>query len=92
MRRFNYDDNEEYRKEVDNFFGDEEMSLGDYKEEKTIFDFQFNLAQQELNHRILRTAVRMSENSFWWRFYSLSTRLQIIDRTFKRLRKLEDRV
>ena len=88
MRRFNYDDNEEYRKEVDNFFGDEEMSLGDYKEEKTIFDFQFNLAQQELNHRILRTAVRMSENSF----YSLSTRLQIIDRTFKRLRKLEDRV
>lgn len=99
MRRFNYDDsNEEYRKEVDRFFGEigDEAVLNQkeyetvMKEEQAIYDFQQKLTQQEFNHRLLRTAIRMVNDSFWSKFYSLGTRLQMIDKVFKRLKKLEE--
>lgn len=99
MRRFNYEDNnEEYRKEVDNFFrelGDESAVTPDeyeamMQEEQAYNNLQYQLVRQELNHRLLRTAVRMAENSFWWRFYSLGTRLQMIDRAYRKLKKLEE--
>lgn len=101
MRRFDYDENEEYRNEVDNFFGENEQEMSnDYlspeeydeilKEEQENLELQKNIVKQEFNHRILRFAIKMSENSFWWRFYSISTRLKIIDRTYKRLKKLEE--
>lgn len=100
MRRFNYDDsNEEYRREVDRFFGEiggEEAILtpeeyeAAMQEEQAIYNLQQKLVQQELNHRLLRTAIRMVDNSFWSKFYSLGTRLQMIDKVFKRLKKLEE--
>lgn len=100
MRRFNYDDNDEHRKEVDNFFGEldgydgQAMTPEEYeaivREAQEAQDLQYKLVRQEFNHRLLRTAVRMAENSFWWKFYSLGTRLQMIDRAYKKLRKLEE--
>jgi hypothetical protein len=99
MRRFDYDDNDEYRREVDNFFGggddgDEGLTPEEYKsivqDEKNIIEQQLNIAQQELNHRILRAAIRFVENSFWWRFYSVDTRLMQIEKVYRKLRRLEE--
>lgn len=94
MRQFNYDENEEHhRREVDNFFGDD-LEKDEFeavlKEEQAALDLQYKLVRQELNHRLLRTAVRLAEKSFWWRFYSLATRLSMIDKAYKKLKKLEE--
>jgi len=99
MRRFNYEDNnEEYRKEVDNFFRDigneSDITQEEYeaimREEQEYVDLQHQIIRQELNHRLLRTAIRMVENSFWSRFYSFGTRLQMIDKAYRKLKKLEE--
>ena len=96
MRRFNYDDNEEYREDVDKFFaeGQEDLSPEQYKaimeQEMAIEQLQIRFVYRDLNHRVLRTAIRMCEKSFWWWFYSQDTRLRMIDRAYKRLRKLEE--
>lgn len=98
MRRFNYDDNEEYREDVDKFFGEggEEQILTpeEYKalveNEQALQEFHLRLAHRDLNHRALRTAIRVCEKSWFWRFYSLDTRLKKIDRAYKKVRKLEE--
>lgn len=101
MRRFNYEDNEDYREDVDKFFAESmgNQNFGDltdeeYKmmmENESIFeDMQVQIVYRDLNHRILRAAVRVCEKSFWWRFLSIDTRLKHIDATYKHLKKLEE--
>jgi hypothetical protein len=96
MRRFNYDENEEYREDVDKFFSEEGGDISDeqYKaimeEEMQLQQLQVRFVYRDLNHRVLRSAIRMCEKSFWWWFYSQDTRLRMIDRAYKRLRKLEE--
>lgn len=97
MRRFNYDDNEEYREDVDKFFSEEDQAeLTDeqlkaiMEEEQQMQQLQIRFVYRDLNHRILRSAIRLCEKSFWWWFYSQETRLKMIDRTYKKLRKLEE--
>jgi hypothetical protein len=95
MRRFNYDENEEYREDVDKFFSEEgQMDDAQYKaimeEEMQMQQLQIRFVYRDLNHRVLRSAIRMCEKSLWWWFYSQDTRLRMIDRAYKRLRKLEE--
>lgn len=99
MRRFDYDDNnEEYRREVDKFFGgygdESEITPEEYdeiiREEQAYNNLQYKLVKQELNHRIMRTAIRMAENSFWWKFYSHDTKLNVIDKVYKKIKNLEE--
>jgi len=97
MRRFNYDDNEEYREDVDKFFSEEgegDLSDEQYKaiieEERAIQQLQIRFVHRDLNHRILRTAIRACEKSIWWRFCRHTTKLKMIDATYKQLRKLEE--
>lgn len=96
MRRFNYEDNEEYRDDVDKFFNDDmdDMTPEEYKilmeQENVIQDMQMKVVHRDLNYRLLRAAVRVLEKSFWWKFCSLNTRLNSIDATFQRLKKLEE--
>ena len=101
MRRFN-DDNEEYRDDVENFFGEgndeeglEEVSDEEYEnllkeEEQLLQKMQLQFISRDLNHRVLRSAIRMSEKSFWWRFYSQETRLRIIEKVYKRFKKVQE--
>src|SRR5690606_42136085 len=98
MRRFDFDDNEEYREEVDNLFGEMEegascLTPEEYKaiveEERAMQQIQVGLAQRDMNQRLLARTIKTLEKSFFWRFYSLNTRLQMIERTFRRLRRLE---
>jgi hypothetical protein len=97
MRKFNYDDNEDYREDVDRFFEDSQEQIltpEEYKalveNEQALQEFQLRLAHRDLNHRALRAAIRMCEKSFFWRFLFLDTRLKRIDRAYKKLRKLEE--
>ena len=90
MRRFDYDNNEdEFKNEVDKFFNDE----GDNGKFEPPYPFPmdislegddaFVLAEKELNLKIYRTAVKIAEKSFWWKFYFFNTRLSIINKIYK---------
>lgn len=92
MRRFDYDNNEdEFKNEVDRFFNDGENGPSDdpsypYPMPVDVTfegDDPFALAEKELNLKIYRTAVKIAENSFFWRFYSFDTRLSIINKIYK---------
>lgn len=94
MRRFNYDDNDEYKEDVDAFFKDDSEDISqEYAaiaaaEEREIQEIQFKFVVRDLNHRLMRTAIRTCEKSFWWQFYSQDTKLNLIDKTYKKLIKL----
>jgi uncharacterized protein YPO0396 len=93
MRRFNYDDNENFRDEVDKFFG-EDSDSSEYKEileeEKMMQEIQMGFLHRDLNHRTLRAAIRACEKSFFWAFYSHNTRLKMISTTYSQFIQLED--
>lgn len=105
MRRFDYDDNnEEHREDVDGFFGDmndeddeEEyfISPEEYKElvedQQAMQQLHINLAHRDLDDRLLFKTIRMLEKSFWWRFYSQNKKLRLISRTYKTLKRLNER-
>jgi len=98
MRRFNYDENEEYREDIDKFFSqeleNEDLTDEQYKaimeEEKAIQREQIDFVHRDLNHRMLRTSIRACEKSLWWRFYGHATKLKMIDITYKHFRDLEE--
>lgn len=100
MRRFDYEQNDEYREDVDNFFGGEENNASlelpvelknMLEEEQAMQQLQLHFAYREINHRILRTAIKVCERSFWWRFRSLNTRLKMIATAYKKLKRLEEK-
>lgn len=86
MRRFDYDDNEEFREDVDNFFRD---SADFFEDDEHDLQQSVDFVMRDLNLRIMRTAIRMLEKSIWWKFSSLNTRLKMIDKTYKKLKKLQ---
>lgn len=99
MRRFDYDDNEEYREDVDNFFGGEEgatfITPEEYKailqEEREMQQLQIDIVHRELNERLLMRVTKMLEKSFWWRFYSLETRLRMIEKAYRRMKRISEK-
>jgi hypothetical protein len=91
MRRFNYDDNDEFREDIDKFFNDDELDTYEelVSQEIAMQEAQIDLSYKDLNVRIMRTAVRICEKSFWWSFYSQPTRIKMIADTYKKLKSLE---
>lgn len=51
---------------------------------------QLELAQQELNQRLLAEAIDTLKRSFWWRFRSYKTRLKMIAITYRFFHRLTD--
>jgi len=98
MRRFNYDDNDEYREDVDKFFSEEqgEGDLSDeqyeaiMEEERAIQQLQIRFVNRDLNHRMFRMAIRTCEKSIWWWICRNATKLKMIENAYKHLRKLEE--
>lgn len=96
-RRFN-DEEPDDREDVDNFFNDGQpesmLTPEEYKklaeEEQAIQNQQIAIVHRDLNRKLLARAITLCENSFWWRFYSLETRLSQVSTTYKRLKKLEE--
>jgi hypothetical protein len=94
MRNFNYDENEDFREDIDKFFEQDGESGDNYddflKEEFAIQEAKIALQSRDINLRLMRTAVRVCEKTFLWSFYSIPTRLKMISETYKKLRKLEE--
>lgn len=91
MRKFNYDENDEYSREVEKFFENVPTEEEKEVEEKLVQDeLQMGLFYRELNYKTLRQAIHMAEKSFFWRFYSVSTRLNHIQSIYERLKDLEE--
>jgi len=91
MRRFNYDDNDEFRDDIDKFFNEDESDTYEefVREEIALQEAELDLSYREVNIKIMRTAVRICEKSFWWSFYSQPTRMKMIVDTYKKLKNLE---
>lgn len=100
MRRFDYDENEDHREDVDGFLGGEGEEGGEYltpeqyqaivEEDKALQKAQMDLVNRELNERLMGEAVKMLEKSWCWRFYSLDTKLRMIQRAFLKMRKIAE--
>jgi hypothetical protein len=98
MRRFNYDENEDSREEVDNFFnGDGDLNGNDFgdfddfiDDDEIMQELQYEILSREANNRLLKTTIRMCEKSFWWRFYSVDKKIEHIEKVYNKLRKLEE--
>ena len=91
MRRFDYDDNEEFRDDVDKFFDENSSNYDDFiAEEFALEQARIDIAHRDIDYKIMRTAVRFCEKTFMWSFYSLPTRLKMIADTYEKLRKLEE--
>lgn len=103
MRRFDYDDNEDHREEVDKFFGGGEpdgegdvfMTPEEYEairqENAAMQQASFDIVYRELDDRLLFRVVKMLERSFWWRFYSLDTRMKMIEKSYRRMKKINEK-
>lgn len=93
MRRFNYEDNEEHREDVDKFFSESNLNEQDWQnlndiaaDELALQEYQLKLENQEANIRLLRIAIRICENSIWWKFYGSKARLDMILDVFEGLK------
>jgi hypothetical protein len=103
MRRFDYDDNEEHREDVDGFFGNEMDDDGEYttllpkntkrlvQDQQVVQQLHIELAHRDLDDRLLFKTIKMLEKSFWWKFYSQKKKIRLIARTYRSFKKLNER-
>ena len=96
MREFDYDGNEDFQNDIDNFWKDsddddeedeyeDDMDDGEflgYSKQEVLRAMELELVEREIDLKMLKLAIEMSEKSFWWRFYSLETRLRIIAKSY----------
>ena len=97
MRRFNYEDNEEHREDVDKFFSENDFteeelrSLNEFEENEFLQqEMQMKFIEQEFNLKLLRTALRMCEKSFWWTFYTPKARMNILLDTYEAIKMVSE--
>ena len=97
MRRFDYDENEEYREDVDRFFEEEEdngrLTPDQYEaimKEDEIQELQIDFVNRDLNYRILRSAIKMCEKTLFWKFRFHKTKLNMIEKAYNKFRALEE--
>lgn len=89
MRNFDYEDNDEFKHEIDRFFDDDEAEFlnEEYKEE-ILHAMQLEIEENNLNLKLLQTSIKMLEKSIWWRFYSFKTKLKMIGKVYMVFDKL----
>lgn len=99
MRYFNgknpNPNDDEYKEEVDNFFGEEDDDDEDYEDDEEDLAAEareiaeeLDLVNFDLNQKLLDRAIRVSEKTFLWRWRSHNTKLRIIAETYMFLDKL----
>lgn len=97
MRRFNFDEDDPDRDEIERFLESEEgqqfvISPEQYKdlieEELALYNVKYQHEQQKNNFKILLASINLLKKSFLWRFQSLDTKLNRIEKTYKKLVEL----
>jgi len=94
MRKYNYDDNDEFREDIDKFFDENNESPANYddllQEEFAIQEARIDVQNRDIDIKMMRTAVRICEKTFLWCFLSVPTRMKMIADAYKKLKKLEE--
>jgi hypothetical protein len=96
MRRFNFDEEDPDNDEIDHFLDPEDAQFiitpEQYKdlieEESALYAIKLRTAEQKINFKILLISINMLKKSFWWKFKTLNTKLNNIEKTYKTLSKL----
>lgn len=95
MKRFNYEDDDDFKDEdIPDIDGDgEELSM-EYlqilEKRELIEAVKLQQAQKELNYLILNKSIKYLEKSWFWRFKSLKTKLNLIIETYQTFKTLID--
>lgn len=97
MRRFNFDEDDPDKDEIEKFLESDEaqqyiITPEQYKdlieEELALYETRFRHSEQKNNFKILLISINLLKKSFWWRFLSLNTKLNHIEQTYKSLRSM----
>jgi hypothetical protein len=94
MGRFDENSNEEEFQPNDDFYepeneeNEEEHSLSEQEYAEFLQQMQIQLAESDLNQKLLSKSIRVLEKSFFWRFRLMETKLRLIARVYKSLQKL----
>lgn len=84
MRNFNYDDDDDQKRDIEKFFEIPDDEGSDLEMNENILDIaQMELQSAELNQRILFEAIKMLEKSFFWRFRRYKTKLNMVAEVYK---------
>lgn len=76
--------------------GDEEFAFGDefmkyqnlIEQENEIYKEHLEIEEKALREKLLFRAIKICEKSFFWKFFSNETRLNLVERTFKKFKRL----
>jgi len=95
MRRHNYDEDDFKDEDFPDVGGDGEQELNaEYlailEKRELIEAVKLQIIQKELNFAILAKTVRYLEKTWFWRFKSLGTRLNLIVETYQTFKALTD--
>lgn len=83
--RFEFGENEEQKEEQKYFFEDE---FDEFDENDIIEMAQVNLVSYDINQKILQSAIKVAENSLFWRFKSPRKKLELIKNIYQGFSKL----
>ena len=86
-----FDDNEEEFQPEDEFYEPSEGEEGNVSEQdyaEFLQQMQIQLAEHDLNQKLLAKSIKILERSFFWRFRSVETKLRLITRVYTSLQKL----
>lgn len=81
MRKFYFEDNFEDEDEDD--FEDEMIEKGIHEDKVALA--QLDLFELELNKKILIMAIKICENSFFWKLYSMNKKMNLISNSYNKL-------
>ena len=91
MRRFHYDENDDFQDDVDGFFADEiDFDENDYMGDEMMDEVSINFVSYDLNQRLLRAAIQICEKSVFWRFKSIDSKLEAITKVYLSLKTLAE--
>lgn len=89
MRRFHYDDNDDFQDDVDGFFAEEiDFDENDYIGDELMEAASINFVSYDLNQRLLRAAIQVCEKSVFWRFKSVDSKLRKITKMYLTMKTL----
>lgn len=96
MRRFEFEDDDPDREEVERFLNADSQEYlvtpeeyrGILEDEMNLYEAKFRDASQKLRYKIMLHSISLLKSSFFWKFYSLNTRLNQIEKVYRKLSQL----
>lgn len=92
MRRFDFEEDEPDREEIDHFLNSDSQEYlitpEEYKsileEEMSLHEVKFKGSLMKIRQKVLIYSIGILRRSFFWRFYSLDTKLNQIEKVYNK--------